>query len=689
MAPRRSTRVRNRGQGQNQAQDQTQKQPQTEPEAEPQDETEEQPQEQTQEQSEEQPQAHPQGKTPAQLRSIAKKQSENARRRAHRAVGKLRATDREPLTDTEIQAFTQALEDGAALLQEVNAQDPNRTITGYQWRYYDGERDEDTDVQGRHLDREYDSDGNEEIPPRTRPELRDKTNSYGPVMLLARQIQEDHIAAVEAAAGTEGGLDRRGLELELDYPTIVKAQRGIEVDNSKVSPCDRCKVKGRTCEKTGWACRYCVRHDVQCTFTHRTTHHTIHLARKPDDEVTEDPKHQGWERKQIRFATKSMVLFHDTMRTTAERARMAEQALAASNKQQVMRVIQQTAATTHTMRNSLSRAQHEGRVKDAEIANLRLQLEALQGQDTAYKNEIRALRIENQHLQGQIFQYERSDPKTAAALAAGKKFRIRGDRRGERERTRQRKAAAAAAAAAPAAPAAQPGAPRTTIDLTGGAPEPGNPFNYDYPDPAPTASAAGLVGTPELMAEDDMNLLQQVAYDFNQPPQPTAQPQGTQQQPNDPYGGLDPDLFRTTASSSGLARMGNEFGDLDNEDFISDDASPEEIARLIEEQDASNGQQGRNADEAQWFVTEASTRAAPGAAQDPSVPSGYMRADGPSWLTDEAGRPFLQPGGEMDETDRQMASMMQSYNRHSPGFDAAVAEAQRDIDADGDEMMMG
>jgi hypothetical protein len=32
--------------------------------------------------------------------------------------------------------------------------------------------------------------------------------------------------------------------------------------------------------------------------------------------------------------------------------------------------------------------------------------------------------------------------------------------------------------------------------------------------------------------------------------------------------------------------------------------------------------------------------------------------------------------------------MMQGYNRDSPGFDAAVAESQRNRDGDGDEMMM-
>jgi hypothetical protein len=409
-----------------------------------------------------------------------------------------------------------------------------------------------------------------------------------------------------------------------------------------------------------------------------------------------------------------MVLFHDMLQTTAERARIAENALAASNRQEVMQVIQQTAVTTQGLRSGLRRAQLDCARKDAEIANLRLQLQTLQDKDTASTNELGALRTENQRLNGEIFRIQQGNPASTASTVpppGGKKVRIR-DRRGERERLRQRRAereaAAAAAAAQPAAPAT---APAPVVDLTGGTTQPANPFSYD-PQPS-----AGPVGTPELMTEDNLNLLQQATYDFSQAPQPTAPPQETQQQPSDPYGGLDPELFVNNASS---ANPGFQFGDLDEQDFVPDDASPEEIARLIEEQDAANAPaagQGRNAGEPQFFTeayggaaaspqAESSAQAARRAqaqaqARESTFDPFAVPADMPDWANEPtdaaaanapsgytaAGDQNL-PTGEMDETDQQMASMMQGYNRDSPGFDAAVAESQRNRDGDGDEMMM-
>jgi hypothetical protein len=458
-----------------------------------------------------------------------------------------------------------------------------------------------------------------------------------------------------------------------------------------------------SCEKTGWACRSCVKHDVECTYTNRTTHYTIHLARKPSDEELVDPKFKGWERKQIRFATKSMVLFHDMLQTTVERARVAEQALAASNKGQMVQVIKQASANGQALRSEIRRAKLKIQAKDTEVANMRLQMQTIQSKETEKNDEIKALRLEIQRLNAEVFRLGRANPAAAAPPqrpAGGRGGpRIR-DRRGERARLKARKQQAAVFAAAEPAPASAfppapatasaygpaptattATAPATTIDLTAYEPQPPNPYSYAYPEPQPTAAAAGRAGTSELMSADNFNLLQQATYDFN-----ALQQQQPQQQTNDPYGGVDPALFANNAPAGGL---GNQFGGLDEQLFVTDDTPPEEIARLIEEQDARNASaagQG-NAGPSGWFVSEAY-----GGAGAPQA-SAYAQPQGTTQPAQGAREGTFDPFAVPND----MPSCTNDPTNAPSGYVAAGAigpswltgeETQRNTDGDGDDMMM-
>lgn len=461
-----------------------------------------------------------------------------------------------------------------------------------------------------------------------------------------------------------------------------------------------------SCEKTGWACRACVKHDVECTYTNRTTHYTIHIARKPTDEEKVDPRFKGWERKQIRFATKSMVLFHDMLQTAAERARVAEQALAASNKQQMVQVIQQASASGQALRSEVRRAKQESQSKDTEVANMRLQMQTIQSKETEKNDEIKRLRLEIQRLNAEVFRLGQANPKAAARPSGVRAPRVR-DRRAERAQLKLRKQAAAAFAAAESSPPASafPPAPAiasaygpapapatattttpttapTTIDLTAYEPQPPNPYSYAYPEPQQTAAAAGRVGTPELMTVDNFNLLQQATYDFN-----ALQQQQPQQQPTVPYGGVDPALYVNNAPAGGL---GNQLGGLHEQLFVADDTSPEEIARLIEEQDARSASvagQGMNTGPSEWFVTEAyggagapqasafaqpqgSTQPAQGA-QEGTFDPFAVSTDVPSWTNNPTKAPSgYMPTGTVD-----------------PNW-LTADEAQRNTDGYGDDMMM-
>jgi hypothetical protein len=93
---------------------------------------------------------------------------------------------------------------------------------------------------GTAIGREYDSDGEEEVPPRVRQELRGQSRSWAPVCLLPKDIQEEHISAMEEAV--PGEVDRRAIELEQDYATIVRTQPMVNINEARVPPCDRCKV---------------------------------------------------------------------------------------------------------------------------------------------------------------------------------------------------------------------------------------------------------------------------------------------------------------------------------------------------------------------------------------------------------------------------------------------------------------
>jgi hypothetical protein len=388
-----------------------------------------------------------------------------------------------------------------------------------------------------------------------------------------------------------------------------------------------------------------------------------------------------------------MVLFHDMLQTTVERARVAEQALAASNKGQMVQVIKQASANGQALRSEIRRVKLESQAKDTEVANMRLQMQTIQSKETEKNDEIKALRLEIQRLNAEVFRLGRANPAAAAPPqrpAGGRGGpRIR-DRRGERARLKARKQQAAAFAAAEPAPAsAFPPAPATTtatvpattIDLTAYEPQPPNPYSYAYPEPQPTAAAAGRAGTPELMSADNFNLLQQATYDFN-----ALQQQQPQQQTNDPYGGVDPALFANNAPAGGL---GSQFGGLDEQLFVADDTSPEEIARLIEEQDARNASvagQG-NAGPSGWFVSEAYGSAGAPQASAYAQPQGTTQPaqggqegtfdpfavpnDMPSWTNDPTNAPSgYMPAGAID-----------------PSW-LTADKMQRNTDGDRDDMMM-
>lgn len=288
--------------------------------------------------------------------------------------------------------------------------------------------------------------------------------------------------------------------------------------------------------------------------------------------------------------------------------------------------------------------------------------------ETEKNDEIKRLRLEIQRLNAEVLRLGQASPKAAARPAGVRAPRVR-DRRAERAQLKLRKQAAAAFAAAepglpastfPPAPATATATAPSTIDLTAYEPQPPNPYSYAYPEPQPTAAAAGCVGTPELMTADNFNLLQQATYDFN-----ALQQQQPQQQPTVPYGGVDPALYVNNAPAGGLS---NQFGGLHEPLFVADDTSPEEIARLIEEQDARNDSvvgQGMNTGPSEWFVTEAyggagapqasayaqpqgSTQPAQGA-QEGTFDPFAVSTDVPSWTNNPTNAPSgYMPAGTVD-----------------------------------------
>ncbi|KAL2814473.1 hypothetical protein BJX63DRAFT_431372 [Aspergillus granulosus] len=499
---------------------------------------------------------------------------------AHKKYAERRAAKlakHESLLEEEVVAFETVIREGQDLLEEIAVR--NEEPIPLRWAYYDGEKDENLDEEGHTVPPEYDSDGELELIPRERANIRN--NNKGLAYGLMHDTVTEHEKALKEATGEVPDKSKNDQNQEMHWPTVIKALGRPRVMDQKraegkLPVCDRCKATSRVCDRTGWACEGCVANNVDCTWTHRVNHYTLHLATK-DETVAKVGKKihdsKGWERKSIRLATRMMIAEQDKLREIEARCGILQGALAARNNQQLSMVIQQAVQNS---RKAVARVrQRVTEEKEKEIRNLHIQLGNAKAK--AKDDEIKALRIENQRLMNEIEKLKGNKWGIAAARKPAKA------RTPAETRTRKVQARAAADVTTYALETQQTPAIQVTYsppqnDHEWHASAGNAPPNYA---PAEYPPAGGVL---ELITPEDLCVLQQAIYGSNETQQPVTEQHKAQQQPSDLFGNADPEENASTADNR---RIDDRFGGLDQELFVLESGTSDDIAQFIQAQTLS------------------------------------------------------------------------------------------------------